>query len=70
MKTKVYVYENDTFRIHLMTATEAFQTYCYETDDLNLEIDQSLIDRYRAIEVEYQSVQRELREAIKQRYAK
>jgi hypothetical protein len=53
-----------------MTATEAFQTYCYETDDLNLEIDQSLIDRYRAIEVEYQSVQRELREAIKQRYAK
>ena len=64
MKQPVFLTEDDIFRITLYTQVEAADDFFFELEDMNAEVDQELIDRYKAIEQQFNAIQKELRNAI------
>ena len=55
-----HMYEADIFRLKLLDSKEAYEEFYYEGEDLQYVVPKSLIDRYKAVEAEYQAIQKEL----------
>ena len=64
---KVFIYRNDTFRLHVQTVDEVHDVFGCENDDdnFNAELSNKLIERYQKAEKEFKAVQDEIYAQLK-----
>jgi hypothetical protein len=61
---KVYLRNNDRYIIDLYTQQEANDWFCYTDEDMNADVTQEFLERYKRIEKDFREIQIELKKLL------